>query len=156
MPRTAENNAQLRSRGATKKGLITSTGECGTDSSAAARKRSVGGNVGLAHVSNRSLARIASQTTSPAAEQYSGSSAASPQTHKPSGLALASAPRICDEWTTPIGRAERACQQPALDAPIRTASVAVPLELPDCSLAPYWNGPTLFVASNFGVLLHRC
>ena len=33
----------LRSRGATKKGLITSTGECGTDSSAAARKRSVGG-----------------------------------------------------------------------------------------------------------------
>src|ERR1700756_1521003 len=33
----------LRSRGATKKGLITSTGECGTDSSTAARKRSVGG-----------------------------------------------------------------------------------------------------------------
>src|SRR5215831_1315331 len=32
----------LRSRGATKKGLITSTGECGTDSSAAVRKRSVG------------------------------------------------------------------------------------------------------------------
>ena len=50
----------LRSRGATKKGLITSTGECCTDSSAAACKRSVGGNVGLAHVSNRSLARIAS------------------------------------------------------------------------------------------------
>ena len=98
----------LRSRGATKKGLITSTGECGTDSSAAARKRSVGGNVGLAHLSNRSLVRIASQTTSPASEQYSGSSADSPQTHKPSGLALASAPRICDEWTTPIGHAERA------------------------------------------------
>src|SRR5262249_41168242 len=95
-------------------------------------------------------AATTSQTTSPASEQCSGSSAG--WHRKPinrGGSVLASAPEERDEWTTAIRRAERAAGD--LAYPDRFG--AEPLELPDCSSAPIAAGRRCFIASKRGVLL---